>query len=803
MAQNFGGRIGTDWRDSQPWWPPEPTAPDGAPNVILVVLDDVGYAQLGCYGSDIETPVIDSLAATGVRLANFHTTSLCSPTRACLLTGRNHHRSGMGRVADLAIGFPGYWGKPPRENGYLSETLRAAGYATYAIGKWHLSPEDETNMAASRATWPLARGFDRWYGFHGGETHQFVPALYHDNHSVRPPKSIEDGYHLTEDLADRAIEFLGDLRAVDAARPFFLYFATGACHSPHQPPRRWLDRYRGRFDIGWDAWREQIFARQLGAGLLPASTELSPRPAWVPAWDSLGDQDRAVAARFMECFAGFLSHADEQVGRVLDFVRERGELDNTIVCVVSDNGASAEGGAEGSINDVRMLNIDPAQPAEMFARLDEIGGPLTHNNYPWGWTMAGNTPFRRWKREVHEGGVADPCIISWPLGTVATSTGEASTGEASTGEASTVEAGAIRHQFAHAIDVLPTLAELAGVSLPAEIDGTAQTELDGQSLVYLLPATGATAPERHETQYFEMFGSRAIYHRGWKAVAFHPIGPLYDDQNPNAPFDADVWELYHVAEDLSESRDVAQEHPELLAELVELWWAQARGNQVLPLDNRVLWALVHPKPDHRKPRDEYEYFQGGAQVPESVAVNVRNRSHELVVDVTIPGPPSAADPADPADRADPAAIPAASDGVLLALGSALGGWSLHILAGRIRYVHNLYGKERHVIESAELITPGDHRIEYAFAKDAGLGGAGVLRCDGREVGRGVIPRFTPSGFNGVGAGLTCGYEWGPAVGGGYTAPFRFAGIIRHAVVRTNGPVVRDPLAELEAILAEQ
>jgi arylsulfatase A-like enzyme len=764
VAQYFGGRIGATWRDSEPWWPPEPTPPPGSPNVLLVVLDDVGYAQLGCYGSDIETPVFDGLAATGVRLANFHTTSLCSPTRACLLTGRNHHRSGMGRVADLAIGYPGYWGKPPRENGYLSEILRAAGYATYAIGKWHLSPEDETNMAASRATWPLARGFDRWYGFHGGETSQFVPALYHDNHSVRPPRSIEDGYHLTENLADRAIEFLGDLRAVDADRPFFLYFATGACHSPHQPPQRWLERYRGQFDLGWDAWREQVFARQLATGLLPASTVLSPRPDWVPAWDSLGDRDRAVAARFMECFAGFLSHADEQVGRLLSFLQERGDLDNTIVCVVSDNGASAEGGAEGSINDIRMLNIDPAQPAEMFARIDEIGGPLTHNNYPWGWTMAGNTPFRRWKREVHEGGVADPCILSWP--------------------ASGMEPGTIRHQFTHAIDVLPTLLELAGVGLPAEIDGTAQTELDGVSFAYALPPDGDQAAERHHTQYFEMFGSRAIYHRGWKAVTFHPIGPLYDDQNPNAPFDADVWELYHVAQDFSESRDLAREQPELLAELVELWWGLARRNQVLPLDNRVLWALVHPKPDRRPSRDEHEYFQGGAQVPESAAVNVRNRSHELVVDVTI------------ADAGQ-------TDGVLLALGSALGGWSLHILDGRIRYVHNLYGSERHVIESAELISPGDHRIEYAFSKDDGLGGTGVLRCDGRETGRGPIPRFTPSGFNGVGAGLTCGYEWGPAVGGGYAAPFPFAGIIRRAVVRTTGPVVRDPLAELEAILAEQ
>ena len=764
MSEVFGGRIARDWRDSQPWWPPEPTAPAGAPNVVLVVLDDVGYAQLGCYGSDIETPVLDGLAAGGVRLANFHTTALCSPTRACLLTGRNHHRSGMGRVADLAIGYPGYWGRPPRENGYLPEMLRAAGYATYAIGKWHLSPEDETNMAASRATWPLARGFDRWYGFHGGETHQFSPALFHDNHAVRPPASADDGYHLTQDLADRAIEHLGDLRAVDAGRPFFLYFATGACHSPHQPPPRWREHYRGRFDLGWDAWRERTFARQVAAGLVPAGTALSPRPPWVPAWDSLTDDGRRVAARFMESFAGFLSHADEQIGRVLAFIDDLGEREDTIVVVVSDNGASAEGGAEGSINDVRMVNLDPAGDGEMLRRIDEIGGPLTHNNYPWGWTMAGNTPLRRWKREVHEGGVADPCIVSWPRGDLA--------------------AGAIRHQFTHAIDVVPTLLELAGAAAPEVIDGVPQTALDGVSFGYLLGAGGESAAERHETQYFEMFGSRAIYHRGWKAVTFHPVGPLYDDQNPNDSFDDDVWELYHVAEDFSESRDLATEHPDLLREMIGLWWDQARANQVLPLDNRVLWALVHPKPDRRAPRDSFRYFPGGAPVPESVAVNVRNRSHALIADIRIDDP-------------------ARTDGVLLALGSALGGWSLHILDGRIRYVHNLYGKERHVVRADRPVTPGEHHIEYVFTKDAGLGGTGVLTYDGSEVGQGEIPRFTPSGFNGLGVGLTCGYEWGPAVGAGYTAPFPFGGTILLALVETRGPVVRDPLAEIEAILAQQ
>src|SRR5580704_3557363 len=446
----FQGVIGDDWRESTPWWPEVPVPPAGAPNVMLVVLDDVGFAQLGCYGSDISTPTIDALAAGGLRFTNFHTTALCSPTRACLLTGRNHHRNGLGRVADLAVGYPGYNGEIPKENGFLSEILRQRGYATYAVGKWHLTPDDETSMAAPRHSWPLARGFDRWYGFHGGETHQFVPALYHDNHSVAPPRSIDEGYHLSADLADRAIAHLADLRAVDVDRRFFLYLCTGACHSPHHAPRSWIERYRGQFDKGWDRWREETFARQLDTGLLAPDTEMSPRPPWVPAWEDLPTEERRVAARFMECFAAFLSYTDAQLGRVLEFLDQTGDRQDTLVILVSDNGASSEGGASGSINDNRLQNFDPAGPAELSRRIEELGGPTAHNNYPWGWTMAGNTPFKRWKREVHEGGVADPCIVSWP--------------------ARLGSGGGVRRQFAHAVDILPTVLELAGVEAPATIE---------------------------------------------------------------------------------------------------------------------------------------------------------------------------------------------------------------------------------------------------------------------------------------------------------------------------------------------
>ena len=462
QGREFGGRIGRDWRTSEPWWPPQATAPPGAPNVVLIVLDDVGFAQLGCYGSPIDTPVIDGLAASGLRLANFHTTALCSPSRACLLTGRNHHRSGMGRVADLAVGYPGYWGRPPRENGYLSEILRHEGYATYAVGKWHLSPDNETDMASSRATWPLARGFDRWYGFHGGETHQFVPALYHDNHSVRPPRSIDDGYHLSGDLADRAIEYVGDLRSVDADRPFFLYLCTGACHSPHQAPKEWIDRYRGAFDAGWDDWRARAFARQLELGVLPPGTRLTPRPPWVPAWEDLSDVERTLAARFMECFAGFLSYTDEQLGRVFSFLEDVGDLNDTLVILVSDNGASSEGGSQGSINDIRLENLDPASLDEMHGRIEEIGGPTTHNNYPLGLDHGRQHPLQTLEARGARG---------WRRGSVHRELAGALGGAA----------GGIRHQFAHAVDILPSVLELAGIAAPSAIDGVAQSHLDGIS----------------------------------------------------------------------------------------------------------------------------------------------------------------------------------------------------------------------------------------------------------------------------------------------------------------------------------
>jgi arylsulfatase len=754
MDEPFGGVIGRYPHESKPWWPPARRAPRGAPNVVLVVLDDVGFAQLGCFGSDIETPVLDGLAAAGLRYANFHTTALCSPTRACLLTGRNHHSNGMGRVIELATGYPGYDAHIPRANGMLPAILVPHGYAAWAVGKWHLTPETECHLAASRARWPLGRGFERFYGFFTGETHQFVPALVCDNHQIEPPRTPAEGYHLTEDLIDQSIALVRDLRAIDPEKPFFLYLATGACHSPHQAPRQWIERYRGRFDAGWDAWRAATLARQKGSGLLPPHVELSPRPAWVPPWDALSADERRLYARFMEAFAGFLSHTDHHLGRLLRVLAESGDLDNTLLLVLSDNGASSEGGPVGSLNDLGPWNMAPQAFEAALARLDEIGGPRCHNNYPWGWTVAGNTPFRRWKREVHEGGVADPLIVHWPRGIAAR--------------------GEVRRQYVHAIDVLPTVLEAVGVAPPAHLDGIAQTPIEGTSFAYSFDA--ADAPERHETQYYEMFGCRAIYHRGWKAVAYHPIQDV-------TPFERDVWELYDVRADPSECHDLAARHPDRLRDLIALWWREAERYQVLPIDSRAFSELVLERPSGLPARQRYVYYPGTAAVPEAVAVNLRNRSHRITAHVTIP--------------------PGGADGVLAAQGSALGGWALYLRDHRLCYVHNFVGAQLHRVGSPQPVPAGPHTLAMRFTRDGEHRGVAELLIDGGAVARGEIPCFTPARFSITGAGLTVGRGNPLAVGDDYSGPFPFTGELARVVIEVDGAPFTDPAAEAEVALRTQ
>ncbi|HEY7135708.1 MAG TPA: sulfatase-like hydrolase/transferase [Acidimicrobiia bacterium] len=751
----FGGVIGRYHWESTPWWPEPARPPKGAPNVAIVVLDDVGFAQLGCFGSDIDTPNLDALAANGLRYRNFHTTALCSPTRACVMTGRNHHSNGMGRIIELATGFPGYNARIPRTNGFLPEMLVEHGYATWAVGKWHLTPEEECHLGATRERWPLGRGFERFYGFFTGETHQFAPALVRDNHQTDQPRPYDQGYHLTEDLVDEAVTLVSDLRAVDPEKPFFLYFATGACHSPHQSPPEWIERYRGRFDRGWDEWRTRTLARQIELGVIPPGTELSPRPDWVPAWDDVPPDAQRLYARYMEAFAGYLSHTDDQLGRLFRVLDEIGDLDDTLLFVLSDNGASSEGGVKGSLNDVRMWNGIPHSVREAIARIDEIGGPRCHNNYPWGWTVAGNTPFRRWKREVHEGGVADPLIVHWPRGIG--------------------DAGGVRAQYVHAIDVLSTVLDVVGVDAPDAIRGVTQRPVEGVSFAETL--TSAGAPDRHETQYYEMFGSRAIYHRGWKAVIYHAM------QTDDPGIDKVAWELYRVDDDPSECHDLASQHPEVLDELIERWWIEAARYQVLPLDNRAFSAFVLERPDGLPHRTRYVYRPGTSMVPESAAVSVKNRAHRIVADVEVGN---------------------AAHGVLLAQGSLLGGWALYLVDGHLRYVHNLSGREQHRVEADTALTPGRHRLELRFAKTGEHRGTATLLVDGAPVASGEIPRFTPNRFSLTGAGLTCGRSGPLPVTDDYAPPFAFTGTIHGGVVvEVDGEPYVDPEAEAEVAITTQ
>lgn len=746
----FEGTIGRYHWESTPWWPDEVRADPDAPNVVLIVLDDVGFAQLGCYGSDIDTPVLDGLAQGGLRYTNFHTTALCSPTRACLLTGRNHHSNGMGRIIDLATGFPGYDARIPKANGFLPEMLVPQGYAAWAVGKWHLTPEDECHLAAPRGRWPLGRGFERWYGFFGGETHQFAPALWHDNDQTTPPGKFEDGYHLTEDLADRAIACVTDLRAVDDTKPFFLYFATGACHSPHQAPAEWIERYRGKFDSGWDVWREQTFQRQIAEGLIPPHTQLSPRPDWVPAWDELSERGQRVYARYMEAFAGFLSHTDHEIGRVLEHIAQTGDLDNTLVIAVSDNGASSEGGPTGSLNDARAWNVVPRTVTEAVERIDEIGGPRIHNNYPWGWTVAGNTPFRRWKREVHEGGVADPLIVHWPRGIA--------------------DAGGLRRQFVHAIDVAPTILDVVGVAAPDEISGVRQRPLEGASFLATLEDPDEPAPRA--TQYYEMLGCRAIYHEGWKAVVYHPI------QSDEPGLDTDAWELYDVTADPSECVDLADAEPERLAELVDLWWAEAEKYQVLPLDNRPFSEFVIDRP--RPPdRERYVYYPNAAMVPEPVAVNLKNRSFLITAEIEV------------AEGDDPV------EGVVMVEGTVLGGWSLHVADSRLSYVHNVSGYAELRVDAAVTLPAGPHTLGFRFDRTADFTGRGTLLVDGQDVGGTDLAGLTMNRYSITGDGLTVGYALGIPPCDDYVAPFRFTAGLQRVVVDVRGSPFVDAEAEAD------
>ena len=750
-------RIGRTIALSEPAFSPLPRPAPGAPNLVMVVLDDLGFAQLGCFGSDIATPAIDRLAAGGLRYNRFHVTALCSPTRACLLTGRNHHAVGMGFLTDIPIGFPGYDGRIPRSAGTLPRLLRDAGYATIAIGKWHLAPRWEQSAAGPFERWPLGLGFERYYGFLNGDTNQWTPELVCDNRFVEPPRSPENGYHLTEDLADQAIRAVQDLHQAAPDKPFFLYFATGAAHAPHQAPSAWIDRYRNHFDDGWEALRDRVFARQLALGVVPRGTTLPERPPWVDAWGPLPGTHRRLFARQMEVFAGFVSHADHHIGRLVDFLAAIGRLDDTLFVVLSDNGTSAEGGPIGSFNEHRFTHDMVDDITDTLARADDLGGHRAYNHYAWGWAWAGNTPMRLWKRYTWLGGVRTPLVVHWPR---------------------RIEArGQLRDQFCHAVDVMPTVLEAAGVAAPTSLDGVGQQPIDGASL---LPTfLQATAPSPRSTQYFEMLGSRSIYHQGWKATTDHVGKQLTVERERlvgSLEFDTDHWALFDLGADFSEAVDVAAEHPERVRQLVELWWAEAGRNNVLPLDDSFIGRATALEPPPSPPRFRSVFRPGGGAVSEDTLFLAGG--FRALADVEVPQ--------------------AGVEGILCALGDWSNGWALYVLGGRLVATFNLFGAVE-CVAAPEPVPAGRHRLAVEV-RPGGRGCELSLSIDDAVAATGRLARMLPFRWQIGGGGLRVGRDSGFPVCDDYQPPFPFTGTLHEVVIELPGLAPRDPAIEVALAL---
>jgi arylsulfatase len=773
----FAGVIGRTVDQSEPAWPEPLRAREGAPNVLFIVLDDTGFGQLGCYGSPIKTPNLDKLAEKGLLYNNMHTTALCSPTRSCILTGRNHHSNAMACITEGSLGYPGSNGNIPFENGFLSEILLQNGYNTYAIGKWHLTPADQISAAGSYDRWPLGRGFERYYGFLGGETHQYYPELVYDNHQVEPPKTPEEGYHVTEDLVDKSIGFIADAKQVAPNKPFFMYFCTGAMHAPHHVRKEWADKYAGQFDDGWEAYREKAFARQKELGVVPADAELSRHDPDVPKWDSLSADEKKLYARMMEVYAGFLEHTDHHIGRLLDFLKTIGEFDNTLIMVISDNGASSEGGPTGSVNENLFFNNVPELLEENLKALDKLGGPENFNHYAWGWTWAGNTPFRRWKRETYRGGIGDPFIVHWPRGIKAK--------------------GEVRTQYTHAIDMVPAVLDALGIEPPTSIKGVTQSPIEGVSFAHAFE--DADTPSKRRTQYFEMMGHRSIYHDGWRAVcpwpgtSFTEAGKPFGTPIPAeklTELDATSWELYHVAEDFAENHNVAAENRATLIEMIAQWYVEAGKYNVLPVDGRGVQRFAEERPQIAVERTSYTYYPHTQAVPYNAGPRLLNRTHSITADVEIPE--------------------GGAEGALVSFGGTDGGYSLYMKDGKLQYVHSYVAREYLQVTSTEPVPAGRHQLRYEFevtgepdfAKGKGTPGRAQLYIDGKLVGQADFPVTTPLSL-GLTGGLIVGADPGATVAPFYDSPFEFTGTVHSVTFDVSGDVIKDDEAEMRRILARQ
>ncbi len=731
-ASRFEGTIGKTVADSEAWFDEPPHPGTDAPNVVLVLLDDTGFAQFGCYGSDIDTPNVDALAAGGAQFTNFHVTPLCSPTRASLLTGRSQHAVGMRAVSNFRTGFPNQLGHISNHAATVAEVLGAEGYATFCVGKWHLAPMEQCSAAGPFDQWPLGRGFDRFYGFLEGETDQFHPELTQDNHPISPPGGPEDGYHVSEDMIDQLIGMISDSKGVRPDRPFFAYVPFGATHAPHQAPQSYLDKYRGRYDEGWDVIRQRWFERQLEMGVIPEGTELAPRNPGVDAWDDLSDNQKRLNCRLQEAFAAFLDHTDDQIGRLVDSLRESGQLDNTIFVVLADNGASQEGGPFGVMHEMKFFNgiFDTAD--DVIHQIDDIGGPHSHTNYPWGWAQCGNSPFKWYKQNTHEGGVHVPMIMHGP---------------------GIADPGTKRDQFVNVSDIVPTIYDLVGITPPDTFRGLEQLPVTGPSFGAAL--ADPAAPAANTLQYFEMAGSRALVAGDggdlWKAVCKHDKG---------ADYDTEQWELYHLSQDWSECNDLAEAEPDKLAALKELWWEEAERHGVLPLDDRMFelfgarFRENSPHPADRR----YVYRPPMSPMPGQAAASIGGSSFDLTAKVT-------------RELGD--------GGVIYATGTENSGLSIFVQKDKLVVDYNAF--DDHTVLESEIDVPaGPSEVMLAVRRNGRRTGTMAVFVNGTLAGSVDLPLFM-SMMSSVGPSV--GYDHGSPVSQRYAAPFPFEGTLHEVVIQ--------------------
>jgi arylsulfatase A-like enzyme len=709
----FEGTLPFDAKDPEATFPPiEPLRPPaGAPNVLVILLDDVGFGASSAFGGPCQTPTAERLAASGLKYNRFHTTALCAPTRAALLTGRNHHSVGMGVITELATSAPGYSSIRPNTCAPLAQTMRLNGYSTAQFGKCHEVPVWQSSPMGPFDAWPTGSGFEYFYGFIGGETNQYYPAIYEGTTPVEPETTPEEGYHFTADMTGKAIRWIRQQKSLMPDKPFFVYYAPGATHAPHHVPTEWSDKYKGRFDLGWDSLREEILARQKELGVIPPGTELTERHDEIPAWDDMPDQLKPVLARQMEVYAGFLEHTDHHIGRLVDALDDLSVLEDTLVYyIIGDNGASAEGTINGSFNETFIFNGAAAleTPEFVASRIDEFGTPNAYNHFAVGWAHAMDTPLQ-WTKQVasHWGGTRNGTIVHWPRGFAAR--------------------GEVRSQFHHVIDVAPTVLEVAGLPQPTVVDGVAQLPMEGVSMAYSFDQ--ADAADRHQTQYFEMFCNRGIYHQGWTAVTRHSTPWV---MAPPPALDDDVWELYDTSTDWSQARNLAAERPEKLAELQQLWLEEARRYNVLPLDDRRIERFnsdLAGRPVLVKGNSQLLFGDMG-RLSEASILNIKNKSHAVTAEVVVPE--------------------SRAEGVIIAQGGAFAGWSLYAKNGKPRYCYNLLGLQRFTIGADAAIPTGTHQVRMEFAYDGGglaKGGAVTLYVDGEQVGKGRVEGTVPMVFS--------------------------------------------------------